>query len=226
MEQSSPLPWGRYGAVALAMLVTGYAFVLRAPVPLLDLVDLGVHELGHLLVGGPPMAHFVAGCVAQVLVPAALAAYFLVVRRDRGGGGFCLAWAGASAWDVSVYIADAPRQALPLIGGGVHDWAYLLGPKGWDALESAGVIARGVDLAGMVVSMAGVGSAIAAVVAWHRSPPTAPGRVPTARSENDPWVAAAGLPFFAGSRRSGHHRDTEPDRPGPTPDGWAPDPGP
>jgi hypothetical protein len=226
MEQSSPLPWGRYGAMALAVLVAGYAFVLRSPVPLLDLVDLGVHELGHLIVGDPPMAHFLAGSVAQVLVPAALAAYFLAVRRDRGGGGFCLAWAGASAWDVSVYIADAPRQALPLIGGGVHDWAYLLGPNGWDALESAGVIARGVDLAGLVVSVAGVGIAIAAVVAWHLSPPAAPGRVPPACGEDDPWVAAARLPFFADSRRSGRHRHSNPGQPGPEPDGWAPDPGP
>ena len=30
---------------------------------------------------------------------------------------FVLAWAGASAWDVSVYIADAPYQRLALIGG-------------------------------------------------------------------------------------------------------------
>ncbi len=29
--------------------------------------------------------------------------------------------------DVSIYIADAPFQRLPLIGGS-HDWAYLLGP--------------------------------------------------------------------------------------------------
>jgi hypothetical protein len=30
-----------------------------------------------------------------------------------------------------VYVADARTEALPLVGGGEHDWAYLLGRLGW-----------------------------------------------------------------------------------------------
>lgn len=154
--------WGRYVAAALAAAVLAcFAFVLRTPVPVFDWIDLGVHELGHMLVmGGPRMLHFLAGSLLQVLVPAALAVYFLWRQRDLAGSGFCAAWAGTSAWDVSVYIADAPVQALPLIGGGTHDWAYLLGPQGWDALERAGSIAGFVDVMGMAAAAGGIGLAL------------------------------------------------------------------
>jgi len=148
--------------VAVAAAVISYfAFVLRSPVPIFDNVDLGIHELGHMLVmSGPRMLHFLAGSFAQVAVPAALAIYFLWRQQDWAAGGFCIAWAGTSMWDVSVYIADAPVQALPLIGGGIHDWAYLLGPQGWDALDRAGSIAGFVDAMGMAAAITGIGMAL------------------------------------------------------------------
>ena len=73
-------------------------------------------------------------------MPWALAGYFLAVRRDVLGGTLCLAWAGTSAHNASVYIADAPYEALPLIGGS-HDWAFLLGPQSFDVLHRATDIA-------------------------------------------------------------------------------------
>ncbi len=158
MEPTRWQVWGRYLAAGTgALVISLFAFVLRSPVPIFDWVDLGVHELGHMLVmGGPSMLHFLAGSLLQVAVPAALAVYFGWRQRDWAGAGFCAAWAGTSAWDVSVYIADAPVQALPLIGGGTHDWAYLLGPQGWDAIARAGSIARVVDVVGMAAAASGI----------------------------------------------------------------------
>jgi len=162
MEKTRWRAWGRYlAAGSAAAAISVFAFLLRSPVPIFDWVDLGVHELGHMIVmGGPRMLHFLAGSLLQVAVPAALAVYFLWRQKDLAGAGFCMAWAGTSAWDVSVYIADAPIQALPLIGGGTHDWAYLLGRQGWDAIDRAGSIAGFVDLLGMIAAGLGIGLAI------------------------------------------------------------------
>lgn len=216
METSGWRRWGRYAVAAgAAAAIAAFAFVLRRPVPVFDWVDLGVHELGHMLVPGPRMLHFLAGSAVQVLLPAGLAAYFFWRQRDPAGGGLCLAWAGASAWDVSVYIADAPVQALPLIGGGTHDWAYLLGPQGWDAVGSAATIARVVDVAGMAMALAGISAALWPAVRSFRGgrvpalqlplddppagapvPASPPSAVVPAASD-DPWLAAARLPFYA-----------------------------
>ena len=162
MEASRWHTWGRFVvAASAAAAISLFAFVLRSPVPIFDWVDLGIHELGHMIVmGGPRMLHFLAGSLLQVMVPAGLAVYFWWRQKDLAGAGFCAAWAGTSAWDVSVYIADAPIQALPLIGGGTHDWAYLLGPQGCDSIDQAGSIAGFVDVMGMVAAVAGIGIAI------------------------------------------------------------------
>ena len=75
---------------------------------------------------------FLAGSVLQVAVPLGLAAYFgLLRRKEWASAGFCLAWAGTSARDVAVYVADAPVQALPLIGGGHPRLGLLAGPAGF-----------------------------------------------------------------------------------------------
>jgi hypothetical protein len=140
--------------VALAALIGWFAFVRQQPVPLLDGFDFAVHEAGHLIAFPlPKIGMFMAGSIAQVAFPLAMAAYF-AVRRDPAAAGFCVAWAGASMWDVSVYVADAPVQALPIVGGS-HDWAYILGYFG--ALDRAGAIAGWIELAGGIVLLAGIG---------------------------------------------------------------------
>ncbi|MCB2223943.1 MAG: hypothetical protein KQH83_07180 [Actinobacteria bacterium] len=206
--------WGRYATAALAAAVIGaFAFVLRSPVPVFDWVDLGIHELGHMiLMGAPRMLHFLAGSAAQVLLPLALAAYFLWKQRDLAGAGFCLAWAGTSAWDVSVYIADAPVQALPLIGGGTHDWAYLLGPQGWDAIGSAGAIARGVDLTGLAMASVGIGLAAAPAVrsllGRSEAVPAAPAAPLPVREAADPLGAVPPSAFGAPDRLAPEEQGT------------------
>jgi len=140
--------------VAVCVLFGWIAFVRGGRVPMLSLVDLGFHELGHLVTRPfHEVVMLAAGSGAQIAVPVGLAAYFLVVRGDRFGGALCLAWAATSAKDVAVYIADAPTQLLPLIGG-EHDWAAILGPDHFDALDQAGAIAAGVRGFGMMLLFA------------------------------------------------------------------------
>jgi hypothetical protein len=187
-----------------------------------------MHELGHLLAGFMPrMFMFLAGSVMQVAVPLGLAAYFLLRRKDWASAGFCLAWAGTSARDVAVYVADAPVQALPLIGGGTHDWAYLLGPQGFDCIDRAGAIARSVEVLGLLMVIGGVGVCLwpPASLLWGRNRVSvAPvGRALQPRDSaadpaGDPWLAAALLPLPAGSRAGVEpgraRRDEEAGRPG------------
>jgi hypothetical protein len=143
--------------VAGCTWIAYFPFVQQRRVPLLGGVDLGFHELGHMLTYVfPDVVTALMGSVFQVAVPVGLAAYFGLRRRDLLAAGLCLAWAGASAVDVSVYIADAPFQRLPLIGGS-HDWAYLLSPAAFGNLGGATAIAGIVKVAGAGLILAGIG---------------------------------------------------------------------
>lgn len=166
----------RFAAGAVLCLVLGwFAFVRGVRVPLLGLVDLGFHELGHLVTAAfPHVLTALAGSLAQVGVPLGLAVYFATRAMDGLGAGLCLAWAGTSARDVAVYIADAPFQGLQLIGG-EHDWAFLLGR--WDLLHRADGIATVVSGLGLLLVLAGLAVCVAGLArAWR---PPAPVRAPS-----------------------------------------------
>jgi hypothetical protein len=156
MERRFP-GWGRWGyamGMAGCVVLGWFAFVRGTRVPLLGLVDLGFHELGHLLTYPfPDVITAMMGSVTQVAVPLGVALYFLFLRRDWLAGVLCLAWTATSAQDASVYIADAPTQSLPLLGEGIHDWAFVLGR--WHAIDSAAVIATGVKAFGLAMLFAG-----------------------------------------------------------------------
>ena len=56
---------------------------------------------------------------------------------------------------VAAYGADAPRQELELIGGGRHDWAFILGPEGYAAMNKSASIADQIrDGAGIAMVIA------------------------------------------------------------------------
>ena len=194
-------PWQRWGRAtalaAVALAAVWYAFGAGSPVPLFDWFDLGVHEAGHLLTAPlPEIVMFMAGSFAQIAFPLTMAWYFGIRRRDQAAGGFCLVWAGTSAWDVSVYAADAVVQQLPLVGGGQHDWAYILGQ--FDALHLTGRIAEGIEVAGAALCVAGLGVIAAELAASLRrrpAPMAGPEARPAAALVEDRWVAAASLPF-------------------------------
>jgi hypothetical protein len=125
-----------------------------------------------------------AGSFAQIAVPVGLAAYFLLVRRDRLGGALCLAWAATSAKDVAAYIADAPYQRLELIGG-EHDWAVILGAEHFNALDRAGAIAAAVRWFGIALLFAAFAICLWTIV-LHDAPTVTADR--GRRSADDGWA--------------------------------------
>lgn len=151
--------WAASLLTAGGALVLGYfAFVEGRRVPLFGWVDLGVHEFGHLLfMAAPDLVAAMMGNGLQTLLPLLAALGFALGRGDWPAAGFCLAWAGTTLQDASVYIADAPLQDIPLLfAGTTHDWAYILGPQQFDALDRAGEIAASVRGAGIVVLALGL----------------------------------------------------------------------
>jgi hypothetical protein len=121
------------GRLALTLFLAVYGFVLlRHPEAgsLVDSIDLPIHETGHLVFS--PFGEFIqflGGTLFQLIMPAAFLVYFFR-RKDRHAASVTLWWIAQNCWSISVYIRDARSQELPLVGGGEHDWAYLLGRLG------------------------------------------------------------------------------------------------
>jgi hypothetical protein len=123
-------------------------------------LNLGIHELGHIIFGplgqAPGMA---GGTILQCLAPI-LAIVMFLRQKDLFAIAVCLGWLSTNLFDVATYIGDARAMALPLVrpGGGaaIHDWNFLLGRYGlleWDsvlafALRSCGTAAMAVAIAG------------------------------------------------------------------------------
>jgi hypothetical protein len=102
----------------------------------LDLVDLPIHEAGHLLF--MPFGEFLmvlGGSLFQVVVPAVFVGYF-VWHFKYYSAAIVLFWVGQSLLNVFVYAADAQVMQLVLLSGytgsegSFHDWNYLLSAVG------------------------------------------------------------------------------------------------
>jgi hypothetical protein len=149
----------RLGGVALLAIYGLICLTSPNTGRLLDSVDLAIHETGHLVFS--PFGEIITalgGTLFQLIVPATFVAYFWR-RGDRYAAAFALWWVAQNLWNISVYIADARVQILPLVGGGEHDWTYLLGEAGWLANELD--IARAVHAAGVVIYLIALGLAAA-----------------------------------------------------------------
>jgi hypothetical protein len=151
----------RAGRCALTGLLAVYGFrLLLHPDAgsLMDSVDLPIHETGHLVFGPfGEFMQFLGGTLFQLIMPAAFVVYF-ARHRDRHAASVALWWVGQNFWNISVYIADARTENLPLVGGGEHDWAYLLGRLGW--LKFDHVIARDAWFLGVLVYVLAIGGGL------------------------------------------------------------------
>ena len=150
-------PWRWLIGAGVCCLLGWIAFVHDSRVPLLSLIDLAFHEFGHFAtyVFSEPVTALM-GSVSQIAFPLGIAAYFAFRRRDWLAAALCTAWAGTSAQNVSVYIADAPFEDLELLGG-EHDWAYLLGPEVWNRIADATSIAANMRTFGILLVLTGIG---------------------------------------------------------------------
>ena len=160
---------GRYARLAFLVVLAVYGVAsLRSPGDgrLLDGVDLAIHETGHLVFA--PFGEFttaLGGTLLQLLLPATFVVYFLR-RKERFGAAVCLWWVAQNCWNISVYVADARAQELPLVGGGEHDWFYLLSDL--RMLDSDLAIGRAVHGAGVLIFVAALALGLAATLVAPR----------------------------------------------------------
>ena len=98
----------------------------------LDLVDLPIHETGHLIFR--PFGEFIGiagGSLFQVILPAVFVGYF-ILRQQYYSAAVVMFWVGQSIINVWVYAADAVVMRLVLTSGltgsegSFHDWNYML----------------------------------------------------------------------------------------------------
>ncbi len=144
----------------LALLAFWTARLLAAPDRgvFLDLVNLAFHEAGHIfLMPFGSTLHYLGGTIGQLAVPALLAAYFLVVGPTRPlGAAVCVWWTGENLLNISIYMADARDLALPLVGGGDHDWNELFYRFGLLAQDSVRAVSTGTRGTGILVMLRGL----------------------------------------------------------------------
>ncbi len=153
-----------YPKLILAGVFTLYfAWVAYDPMrgSFLDMVDLPIHEAGHLLfrIFGEFMG-IAGGSLFQVIVPAVFVGYFWWNEKYYSAA-IVLFWVGQSILNVFVYAADAVVMQLVLISGltgsegSFHDWNWML--------TQLGLLPYTKSIAGMI-RLAGTLTIIAAAV--------------------------------------------------------------
>ncbi len=116
----------------LLIPVCAYLVLNRGHYTWIDNADLVIHEGGHfffMLFG--KFIYTAGGTLMQIILPSIIAWYFFR-NLYRTGVQISLLWLGQNLINISVYVADARAQKLPLLGGHkvYHDWHYLLGQMG------------------------------------------------------------------------------------------------
>jgi len=116
---------------------------------LIEGANLLFHEAGHLIFGifGETIS-FWGGTWMQLLIPLGIAVAFYR-RRQIYSAAVMVLWFGENLFGISAYIKDARSQILPLVGGEIHDWGYLLGKM--SLLEHDRLIGDFVWIAGAVI---------------------------------------------------------------------------
>jgi hypothetical protein len=121
----------------------------------LDGVNLAFHEAGHLFFSflGQTL-QVLGGTLGQLFFPVACCLHFLRSRQNVEAA-LCGVWFAESLMYAATYMADARAQALPLVGGHIHDWNWLLSRAGLLAhCETLGSLLHVVASALAIVALA------------------------------------------------------------------------
>lgn len=148
--------------VFAALLSLYFLSIAYAPMSgsFLDMVDLPIHETGHLLFR--PLGEFMmiaGGSLFQIILPAVFVGYF-VWHEKYYSAAIVLLWVGQSILNVFVYAADAVVMQLVLTSGmtgsegSFHDWNYLLTRTG--LINSTKMIANIIRLFGTLTIIAAI----------------------------------------------------------------------
>ncbi len=159
MESMKP----SYPKLVLAVIFAGY-FLWIAFKPMdgsfLDIVDLAIHETGHLLFR--PFGEFMmvaGGSIFQIFVPLVFVGYFVWNQKPYSAS-IVLFWVGQSLINVFIYADDAIRMQLVLTSGmtgsegSFHDWNHMLSTLG--LLKSTPAVAGVIRLFGTLVIVASI----------------------------------------------------------------------
>lgn len=151
-DRSSRRSWQPVSGPQLAAASLGFAWLLvllktdEDGFIFLDHVNLVFHEAGHPVFGvlGPTLGLY-GGTLGQLAMPLLALETF---RRQGHTVGCAVGavWVFENFLNIARYMADARAQALPLVGGGEHDWAEIF--TRWGVLASDTVIAHAVATAG------------------------------------------------------------------------------
>lgn len=138
----------KWGLIILLMYLTG-SLVFGTHFLFIDYFNLVMHEAGHwvFMLFGSTIS-FLGGTLMQLLIPLICGLVLVIQQQDWFGGGVCLWWLGENLVNVGQYMADAPYQLLPLIGG-EHDWVRLFNQ--WSMLGQADLIGQFVQQLGFVI---------------------------------------------------------------------------
>ena len=159
--------WKAVGVLAVCALYGWFSIVRDAQTPVLQFLDVAVHEVGHKLFSGfGELIILIMGSGFQVLFPLLLGIVFAVWKRNLIACGVCWAWSANAMCDAARYIYDAPRGELMLLGApdGLGDWSRILGPEHYDKLYLADRLAANVRAAGIVTWLLAVGLVVFSLV--------------------------------------------------------------
>jgi len=137
--------------------------VLRYRYHLLDEVNLWVHEAGHLVFSpfGETLM-VLGGTLLQIATPLAFLFHFRRAR-DHFAVAVMGVWVAESLMYTAMYMSDAIRQELPLVGGGSHDWHWLL--SHWGVVRHAETLGSALRVAASFLAVYCLFRALAAVQA-------------------------------------------------------------
>jgi hypothetical protein len=151
------------------LMTVYFLWIAYAPMQgsFLDLVDLPIHETGHLIfrVFGEFMG-IAGGSLFQVMFPVVFVGYF-VWRMQYYSAAIVLFWVGQSILNVWVYAADAVVMQLVLTSGftgtegSFHDWNYLL--------TRTGLIGSTKTVAGLIRAIGTIAIIVAAATSIYYS---------------------------------------------------------
>jgi len=118
----------------------------------LDGANLLFHEAGHVFfrLFGQTLG-MLGGTLGQLVFPVAAGLQFLGSSRPFDAC-VCGVWLGENVLNVARYMGDAQAMALPLVGGEIHDWNWLLSRIG--LLSHCGQLAALTHLLGSALIVA------------------------------------------------------------------------
>ncbi len=153
--------WARWLLIAMWGVLALYVvwLVVFYRYHFVDGVNLLIHEAGHVIFAPIGLTMGVlGGTILQLAFPIVFVVYFSR-RRQTLEAAFCTIWAAESLMYTAHYMADANTQELPLIGGHIHDWNYLL--------ERAGVLGAAEEIATTLHFLASLAAVLAVYVMFQ-----------------------------------------------------------